>query len=157
MSAILKPKITIQRERYSEALCQELLPLLKDNWVRTESYIGELDVDPAWDKYQRLDALDMVVCFTARLAGLLVGYVIYFTNFSLHHRTVKTAHGDMIYVKDMTGLGRVVFALLTAAEEDLRARSVMYIGWFVHQDSVIRRILESRGYVADELVMEKKL
>jgi hypothetical protein len=155
--AIVQTRVSIQRERYSDALCAELLPLLKDNWVRTESYIGELEIDPAFEKYKKLDEMDMVTCFTARSGGVLVGYVIYFTNFSLHHKTVKTGHGDMIYVREARGLGTVVFRLLDAAETDLRARGVVYMGWFVHKDGKLHQILKKRGYKEDELVMEKKL
>jgi hypothetical protein len=157
MNARLKPQITIQRERYCDAFAAELLPLLKDNWVRTESYIGELEIDPAFEKYKKLDELDMVTCFTARREGLLVGYVIYFTNLSLHHRTVRTGHGDMIYVREEPGLGRVVFDLLDAAEADLRGRGALYIGWFVRQGGKLHQLLKRRGYAEDELVMEKRL
>jgi hypothetical protein len=157
VNAQLKPAVTVQRERYSEALCAELLPLLKDNWVRTKSYIGELEINPDFEKYKKLDALDMVTCITARRHGVLVGYAIFFDNFSLHHRTVHTGHGDMIYVKEERGLGRVVFDLLEASEAHLRAKGVWCHGWFVHKDSAFYRILKSRGYVDDEIVMEKKL
>ena len=157
MNAQLKPELIVQRERYSEALCAELLPLLEDNWVRTESYIGELKIDPDFGKYQKLDAMDLVTCVTARFGGVLVGYSIFFTNFSLHHKTVKTGHGDMIYVKNEPGLGRAVFLLINESERILKEKGVIYMGWFVHKGSRIQRILESRGYVPDELVMEKKL
>jgi GNAT superfamily N-acetyltransferase len=149
--------ISIQRERYSDALCQELLPLLRDNWVRTESYISELEIDPAFKKYKKLDEMDMVTCITARRDGALVGYAIFFDNFSLHHQTVHTGHGDMIYVKDEAGLGRTAFRLLDAAEAHLRAKGVRYMGWFVRTGSRFYMILKSRGYVDDEIVMEKKL
>jgi hypothetical protein len=155
--ALLATRVSIQRERYSEALCQELLPMLQDNWVRTESYIGDLPIDPAFDKYQKLDAMDLVTCVTARRARELVGYAIFFTSFSLHHKSVKTGHGDMIYVKQDAGLGRVVFAMLDECERLLRVSQVRFMGWFVHKDSKIHRILASRGYREDELVMEKRL
>jgi hypothetical protein len=157
MNAQIRPQVTIARERYSEALCAELLPLLQDNWVRTESYIGELAIDPNFEKYQKLDAMDLVTCVTARLGGRLVGYAIYFTSYSLHHKTVKTGHGDMIYVKDEPGFGQIVFDLLKECERLLRAQGVVYMGWFVHRESRIHAILKSRGYVDDEIVMEKKL
>jgi hypothetical protein len=157
MNAQLKPEITVQRERYSEALCQELLPLLKDNWVRTESLIGAEPMDPAWDKYQKLDEMDLVECITARRNGELVGYIIYFLSLNMHHKTVRSAHGDLLYVKRDPGLGRVVFALIDAAEMSMRARGIKYVGWFVQKGSRVRKILESRGYIDDEIVMEKKL
>lgn len=157
MNARVKADVFVQRERYSPELIAEMLPLLEENWVRSESYIGELPLDPDFEKYRKLDALDMVKCFTARRGGELVGYVVYFTAFSLHHRTVKSAHGDIVYVKADLGLGRVVFLLLEAAEATMRAEGVQYCGWFVHQDGRARQILERRGYKADELVMEKKI
>jgi hypothetical protein len=157
MNAIVKPKVTIVRERYSQRLCEELLPLLKKNWVRTESYIGGLEVDPDFERYKRLDAMDMVTCVTARIEGLLIGYAIYFTSFSSHHKTVKTGHGDMIYVEDEPGMGHIVFDLLKECERLQRAANVFCTGWFVRKESRFYAILRSRGYVDDEIMMEKKL
>lgn len=159
MSAVLKPalQVTIQRERYSDALCQELLPLLHENWVRTESLIAEEPIDPAWEKYKKLDELDMVACFTARRDGVLIGYAIVFHSHTMHHKTMISGHGDLIYVKSERGLGRVVFGLLDASEDYLRSKGTKYHGWFVRKGSRFYKLLQSRGYVDDEIVMERKL
>jgi hypothetical protein len=157
MNAQLKPSITIQRERYSDALCAELLPLLKENWIKSESYKSELPVDPAFDKYQLLDKADLVLCITAREAGVLIGYTITFMNFSLHHKAVFVGHGDMIYVEDGQGRGRVALKLLRESERLMKARGVTYMGWFVNRGSKIHKLLLAVGYKDDEVVVEKRL
>jgi hypothetical protein len=157
LNARLKPQVSIEREPFTDSLCAELLPLAEENWVRSESYIGDLPLDPDIAKYKSLEKMGMMDCLIARRAGAVVGYVIMFTSMSFHHRQARCTHGDIIFVKSDPGLEYLAGGLLRASERILIERGVNFVGWFVHKDSKIERLLTSFGYTADEHVMEKRL
>jgi GNAT superfamily N-acetyltransferase len=147
--------IEYERARYSKALCQEMLPLLKANWRESASYEEGIEADPDFERYRKLDAAGMILCITAREAGRLVGYVVYVITHSSHHQTIVCGLGDAIYTDpDHRGVGN---ELLKLAENRMRAAGVKRLGWSVEEGSRIHRLLVETGFYPDEIVMEKRL
>lgn len=158
MNAIVSSDVFIQRERYSDALAQEILPLLRQNWRESESYKPEIEIDPDFARYRYLDEHDMLLVYTARCASRLVGYAIWYVVTSFNYKGfkdggLKSAHGTALYVEpDWRGHGA---QLLRQSEGVLRARGIQRFYWFVPPASYLRKILEACGYAADEVLMEK--
>lgn len=147
--------VTFQHERYSEAFCKELLPLIKANWRESSSYEAGIEVDPSFPRYQKLDAADVCVCFTARDDGKLVGYVVYIVTASRKHRAVLCGFGEALYMgPEHRGHGP---QLLTAAHQALIARGVRRLGWLVDEGSTLQQYLIACEFYRDEVMMEKKL
>ena len=42
-------------------------------------------------------------------------------------------------------------------EKEMAARGSIIIGWPTHPDGPVYELLKARGYVADDIVMEKRL
>ena len=157
MNAQVKPQVTIGVERYSDALIEEMKPLLKRNWWRSESHTHDFDLDPNFETYKRMDAAGKLLALFARLEGRLVGYIVYFVAPSTHHKTILAAHGDIIYVEDEPALARVAGELLERSEAMLREQGVQVIGWFTNSGSRLHRLLKVKGHKDDEIVTEKWL
>jgi GNAT superfamily N-acetyltransferase len=147
--------ISIQRERYSERICAELLPLVRANWAESPSCEPGLEVDPDFERYRKLDEADILLCFTAREGEELIGYVIYVVSTSRRHRTVLCGYGEAFYIKpDYRGHGP---QLLRAAHQALIARGVRRLGWLVDEESTLARLLLKCEFHRDEIMLEKKL
>jgi len=147
--------ITYQRERHSDTLCAELLPLLRANWRESPSYEVGLDVDPDFPRYAQLDQADVLLCFTARQGEELIGYVIYIVTPSRRHRTVLCGYGEALYLKpDFRGHAP---ELLRTAHTALIKRGVSRLGWMVNEGSTLHQLLVACGFYPDEIMMEKKL
>lgn len=92
---------------------------------------------------------------TVRDEGKLVGYVVGFTYRSLHHKKILCGIGDSIYIDpDYRFYTISVCEKFERAMKELKAE---IIGWPVHIDGPVYDILKTRGYVGDDIVMEKRL
>lgn len=154
--------ITIERELFSAELAAEILPLGQKCWAEstankkeTCAYYGERDfeVEPDVEAYQR--SSDRMVVVTLRDDRILKGYVIGFTYHSMHHKKILCALGDSIYIEpEYRSYTGVLAAKFEQAMKDL---DVQIIGWPVHIDGPVYGVLKTRGYVGDDIVMEKRL
>lgn len=152
----------IQKESYSESLCQEILPLAQKCWEESTQLKGnhcsyhehrELIIEPDWSLYKRLAELDLLVIFTLRDESLLVGYVIVNIYQSPHHIKLKVANGDTIYVEPKYR-GHTA-ALIRKLLQELEAREVTNMGWAVSKNGPVYTLLSKLGFSVDEVVMEK--
>lgn len=147
----------IQQEHYSEGLLAELEPLVQRNWIESESSKNGLKVDPAMERYIKLDQMGALVCLTARETGLLVGYLVFTVDYSLHHKSILCGKGDAVYVEFGPGRGGIAKDLIHEAERHMKARGVQRIGWYANPESRLHLLLRAMGYLDDEVVMEKVL
>jgi GNAT superfamily N-acetyltransferase len=147
--------IAFTQEHYSLELGLELLPLVRRNWRESPSYEEGVDADPDFERYRRLDEAGACLFLSARDAGTLIGYVVFFVLQSPHHKSLLVAHGDAFYVlPEHRGHG---LALYRKAEAMLRERGVKRVGFTVDIGSYLHQLLGSVGYRNDELVVEKIL
>lgn len=156
--------VTVQTEPYSDGVLAEILPLAQACWnestaFKKEScaYYGErdFDVEPDTASYERLFRDGLMVLVTLRVGAALKGYVIGFLYRSLHHRKIQCAAADSIYIDpDYRSYTPVVCDKFEQVLKDLR---VEIIGWPAHIDGPVHQVLKARGYVGDDIVMEKRL
>lgn len=125
--AAMRPKQSVERgvvlavEPYSEMLCQEAVPLLKDHMVL-------MDLDPDdWSKrptatYQRLQDLGALQCVVARINGRMFGYLVSIIapSFDVAGRT-EALHTIFFADKSVFGLG---MQMQRFAADQLKARGV---------------------------------
>jgi len=156
--------IAIEKEPFSLEVSAEILPLAQKCWdestlVKKETcaYYGERDfiVEPDTDGYERLSKQGLVVLVTLRDETVLKGYVIGFIYHSLHHKKILCGMGDSIYIEpDYRSYTAVVAEKFEQAMKELK---VEIIGWPTHIDGPTYQVLKTRGYVGDDIVMEKRL
>jgi hypothetical protein len=156
--------ITVAREAYSDELFEELLPLAQRCWdegtfEKGMSCAGAVDrqiaIEPDRDVYRQLDSLGRFVMVTLRAAGTLIGYAEGFLYPSPHHKRILCCNVDSAYV-EVAYRGHTL-ALMWRFEAELRALGVHMVGWQVHANGHIHKLLKTRGYSADDLIMEKRL
>lgn len=154
--------VSIQREPYSEALCKEILPLAQKCWEESTALKGEncsyheyrdLLIEPDWGLYQRLAELGLLVIFTIREEGALVGYVIVNIYQSPHHCKLKVANGDTIYV--VPKYRGQTAALIRKLLAELKSMKVTNMGWAVSANGPVYAMLKKFGFAVDEVIMEK--
>lgn len=156
--------VTINKEKFGDALYQELLPLAQKCWeestelkAETCAFYGERDfqIDPDLDQYRKLDESGALVIITVRDGTEIKGYVSGFTYRAIHHKKIIGAIGDTIYVdpeyRSYAGV------LIDKFLDEMRERKVQIVGWPVTPDGYVYQLLKGRKFVGDDIVMELRL
>lgn len=154
----------IAKELFSAELFEEILPLAQKCWEestiakgQTCAFYGERDfsIVPHVEEFHKLTAMGSMVVVTLRDAGRLVGYVEGFIYRSLHHKSIVGAIGDSIYIEpDYRSYAAVV---IERFEKEMESLGASILGWPTTLDGQVYQILKARGFVGDDIVMEKRL
>lgn len=151
-------------ETLTRQLFDEILPLARKGWAEgtiekadTCAWYGErdFDIDPDFEQYQALTTIGALVLLTMRHEGKLVGYVTGTCWKGMHHRHFVVAQSDSMYV-EMPYRGHVM-RLVRAYEKEMVKRGAVALNWLTHPRNPLFKILLSRGYVADETMLEKRV
>jgi hypothetical protein len=152
-------------EKFTPELAEEIVPLGQQSWDEcseikkdTCAYHGQrgLQIDPDIDQYLYLADHQSLIAMTLRDEdGILHGYALVILYKSLHLKTELCANVDTFYVQPGHRCSMPRF--MSAIEETLRVRGVSIIGWPVTMTGKLYEILQRRGYIADDVVMELKL
>ena len=160
MNAQLKPDIRIEQETFTEALAAEMFPLGQACWDEstevkksTCAFYGERNfaVDPDIERYKALAKSGVMIVVTLRDGATLNGYVIGLTYRSLHQKKIVCGSIDSIYIDPQY---RAYAAIV--CEKIEQAMNVEIIGWATHIDGPVYQVLKARGYVGDDVIMEKR-
>lgn len=151
-------------EDLHEVLFAEALPLYQSCWRECTVEKGascagygerNFAIEPDRDTYLALARNGQLLALTLRDRGKLVGYALGVIYFSRHHKSILCANGDSIYTRPR--YREFLPAMLDAFANELEKRGVKMLGWPVHTSGAVHAILVSKGYVADDVVMEKRL
>jgi hypothetical protein len=157
--------MNIAVEPFSVELFDELIPLAQKCWDEGTkdkgvscAYHGERDyqIEPDRDRYQELDKSGALIIVTLRNDRKLVGYCTGILYRALHHKHILCGNADSLYVEPEHRTYMVI-RLIDRFEDELKARGVQIIGWPTHERGPIFKLLQVRGYVGDDIVMEKRL
>ena len=157
--------VNISTEDFTAELAAEMLPLAQKCWNESTAFKGEtcayygrrdFSIEPDTEAYQHLADQKLLVVVTLRdEAKALQGYVIGFLYSSLHHKKIPCGFGDSIYIE--SDFRSHTWAVAKRFEEEIKARGAQIIGWPVHLNGPVYEILKAKGYVGDDIVMEKLL
>jgi GNAT superfamily N-acetyltransferase len=141
---------TFQRERGSEII-DEVAPLLERHWdeIAWTKELSGVDVDRT--VYAALEKAGALVCVTARCAGALVGYAVYFVRYHPHYRTVKWAVSDVYWLAPEHRGRSLGVRMFRYVEQVLQAEGVKVMhttGKTAHPQA--RRLLEALGHTEIE-------
>jgi hypothetical protein len=152
-------------EPFTRVLADEIVPLGQQSWDEcseikkdTCAYHGQrgLAIDPDIDQYLYLAENNSLIATTLRDGcGVLHGYALAILYRSLHLKTELCGNVDTFYVQPDYRSSMPRF--MSHIEDTLRARGVSIIGWPVTLTGKLYEILQRRGYIADDVVMELKL
>jgi hypothetical protein len=156
--------IEIEREEFNSKLAEEMLPRAQACWNESTAFKGEscayygdrdFQIEPDTAAYQGLSDQGKLVVVTIRDDGNLKGYVIGFTYYSLHHRKILCGIGDSIYIEP--DYRTHTWALAKRFEKEMEGLGVKILGWPVHFNGPVYDVLKAKGYVGDDIVMEKRI
>ena len=152
-------------EPFTRELSEEIIPLGQQSWNEcseikkdTCAYHGQrgLSIDPDIDQYLYLAEHNSLIAMTLRDDGdILCGYALLILYKSLHLKTELCGNVDTFYVQP--GHRRSMPRFMSQIEATLREKGVSIIGWPVTMTGKLYEILQRRGYIADDVVMELKL
>lgn len=157
--------VEIVIELLTDELLAEILPLAQKCWDESTAikgedcaYHGEREflIEPDTDQYKTLATVGSLVVITLREEQVLGGYLIGITYRALHHRKVICGLGDSMYLEPQYRFG-YAGSMAEKFENEMAARGAGIIGWPAHMKSPLYEFLKIRGYVGDDIVMEKRL
>jgi Acetyltransferase (GNAT) family len=158
MNAQLQPrKLVIEREYCSDALFEEVKPLLFEQWREIANYQDEIPLDVDYDFYRRMESQKKLVWLNARLDGELVGYSVFMLIRHPHYQSTVFAMNDVIFVRMEHRKSRIGLSLIRQSEKALKALGARKISWHVKVTNDLSRILAAKGYATDEINMGKLL
>ena len=151
-------------EPFSAALYAQIMPLAQKCWdestlIKGEScaYYGDRDYDiaPHIAMYQDLADKGKLVIVTLRIDRELRGYVEGFVYPCPHHSKIIGSIGDSMYVEP--GYRSYAALLVDRFESEMQKLGAGIIGWPTHPDGALCELLKAKGFVGDDIVMEKRL
>jgi hypothetical protein len=143
------------RERVTAELCEEIIPLLTKHHIEV-SHFDDLELRPDFDSYCSVDAAGFTRVFTIRIAGLLVGYCLFFVKKSFHFVDSLQAVQDILFIDPShRGIG---CEFVSWCDEQLKAEGVeiVYQALKVWDDKFGAKLL-SMGYEVVDIVYGKRL
>ncbi len=143
-------------EQFSDFI-EEVKPLLTLHW-RELNKNPDIELNPDFSKYLRVEKFGGVVFYTVREEGKLVGYSCYFIAMHPHYIQAKWATSDLFWLHPdhrSQGIGSGFFAFM---EEDLRSKGVNVMHTTTKKDNpAAGLLLEKRGHAMIELGFSKRL
>jgi hypothetical protein len=127
------------------------------HWQEIAHHQDKIPLSPDWERYRKMAEAGVIHLTTARDAGILVGYLVYFVVPHLHYSKSITALSDVLYLAPEYRLGTTGIRLLKVAEVSLRALGVQRVIQNVKVDHDWSPILLRQGYTLFERVYSKLL
>lgn len=133
----------------------EAMPLLYMHWKEIAHY-QDIKLEPAFDKYEQLDAEGALRVYTARDdGGLLIGYSVYFLRYNLHYRSSLNALQDVLFIHpNHRGMGG---KFIKWCDEQLKEEKVQAVYHHVKAQHNFGPLLERMGYELVDLIYARRL
>lgn len=97
-------EIEFKRDKVANVY-KEIKPLLKRHFNEISAN-KDIDLDPNFFLYHKMEQRDSFVLFSARKAGVLIGYCAFFIEHNLHYQKSLQANQDVIFIdKEYRGSG----------------------------------------------------
>jgi hypothetical protein len=148
--------VTFQRERAHD-LWGEIEPLLEEHYREIATF-QDIPLMPDRERYNAAEDNGTLRCYTARLAGELIGYAVFFTATHAHYATSKQALNDVVFLSAPYRRGRVGLMLVRYADAELEKESTDLNHYHAKvKHPALRTLLEHEGYEVTEYVLTKRL
>ena len=122
----------------------EIEPLLEQHWQEIALNKDIIKMNPDWEAYARLDAVNSLRIYTARKDDQLMGYFVVLVSKSLHYRDHLFANNDVIFLSKSARKGLTGVKLIKYAIESLAAEGItkLHINTKAHQpfDAILERL-----------------
>lgn len=147
--------ITYQAELVAD-LWPEFDPLLKRHWSEIAHY-ADIPLEVDRETYEGMERAGALRCYTARAAGNLIGYVVFFVRRNIHYSSSLQALQDVLFLDPHYRRGMAGATLIRVAETRLRAEGVQVIYHHVKRTNRVGELLVRLGYELVDEVYAKRL
>lgn len=136
----------------------EIKPLLRAHFEEI-AYYRDIPLNPDYGRYFEAEHHGWLRIYTARTAGCLIGYAIYFVRPSLHYRDSLQAHQDILYLAPEHRKGGSGMRLIRFADRALADESVQVVIQHVkaRADLNFGPLLERMGYELMDQLYTRRL
>lgn len=148
--------ITFQQEPLTLELKEELADLLHMHWEEIAKH-KTFPLLPAWDRYFAMHEAGVLVTFTARCDGKLIGYNVFMVIPHLHYSTMLTAMQDILFIHPEHRRGSLGARLIKHADQELQSQGVNVVMHHMKASHNFAPLLERQGYELMDLIYTKRL
>lgn len=148
--------IDVRVEQYATVI-GEIKPLLELHWQEIATDRDAIPLDPNFEQYRAMEAAGNLVILTAREAGALIGYSIFFLIRHPHYQSTVFAMNDILFVTPAKRGGRAGLRLIRESERVMRERGASKISWHIKAMHDFSPLLHRIGYATEEIILAKLL
>lgn len=149
--------VTIEREPFSRALYEEMLPLLTLHW-REIAKFADIPLEVDVERYLHTEEAGALRFFAARMDGKLIGYACFFVAVHPHYKGSLQAMQDVLFVDPACRCGSIGLRLVKHCDEELAQEGVQVVLQHAKVNhEPLHVILPRLGYEAIDLVYAKRL
>lgn len=142
------------RETLSESIIGEIQPLAERHWSEI-AHFKDIPLAVDWDAFLAADKAGGLRLFTARAAGLMVGYAVFFVRRNGHYSGSFQASQDVIFIApEHRGFGR---KFIDWCDSQLRDEGVQVVSHHVKVAHNWGAMLESLGYEMVDVIYQRRL
>ena len=162
--SLARPGLIQQVEPFA-AIARDLPPLFERHWQELGTRKDEIPLDPDWDRYFALAQVGTLRVRTARVDGVLAGYIFNMVGPHLHYRSTLHAEIEMFWLDSAyRGVGVVgmnhwfVMDWFGDNDADLKALGVKRVSVAVkngYRDGRVAVVFKRLGYTPIETVLSK--
>lgn len=142
-----------------EQLCdvwEESWGLLREHFLESSAN-HDIELNPDVERYNQMEQLGLIRCYTARENGVLVGYAMYIVNHNLHYKQSFQAVQDVIFISKPHRKGLTGYRLIKFADKMLEQDGVQVVYQHVKVYGDFGKVLERQGYKHVEKIFSKRL
>ena len=146
--------IDFKEEQFADVI-DDIKPLLEKHWEEVALDKEVIKLNPDYDMYKKLCALELMRIITARADGQLVGYCIVTVKHHLHYKDSLTAVNDIFFIDPAHREGSTGIKLFKSVEAILKGYGVqrLVMNTKTHRDVGV--LFERMGYKETERVFTK--
>jgi GNAT superfamily N-acetyltransferase len=137
-------------------LWPEIMPLLEAH-KREVAHYPDIRLEVDVEAYNLAEESGCLRCYTARVAGRLVGYLVLFVRANLHYRQSVQAVQDVLFVVPAFRITRVPTRLIAFAEAQLRCEGVQVLYQHMKAARHEEALMQMLGYTLIDHIWGKRL
>lgn len=146
-------EIIFSQEKLKD-IFNEIHPLLIKHKEEIAHY-QDIKLNPDMDRYERLEASNILKVYVARQSGEIVGYAAYFIMPSLHYKDSLQAAQDVLYIKPENR--RFGLSFIKWCDEQLNNQGVQVVYHHFKAKNNPEKLMQRLGYELIDLIYGRRL
>lgn len=145
--------ISFQQEALFDII-HEIDDLLKMHYEEVACDQDRINLNPRWDHYRALEAVNAFIVYAARDEGKLIGYAGFFVSPHMQYQDTVVAINDVLFLHPAYRKGVCGMKFIRFCDAEI-AKHAEKIVWSVKTRIDYSAILRRLGYREEEIVLTK--